>query len=66
MGIENLFLLKEQYEKELIRAEAKVCVINDLIAMQEPTVCEAPCTEEAEAYGAQEAVTVNTETQSIF
>lgn len=37
MDMETLLELKRQYELELIRAEAKVAVINDIIASQKPT-----------------------------
>lgn len=37
MDMETLLELKRQYELELIRAEAKVTVINDIIASQKPT-----------------------------
>lgn len=36
MNTEMLFELKKQYELELIRAEAKVTVINDIIANTVP------------------------------
>jgi hypothetical protein len=45
MNMETLFALKEEYEKELIRAEAKVAVINDLIAINTPTE-EVDCSEQ--------------------
>lgn len=45
MDMETLFALKEEYEKELIRAEAKVAVINDLIARNTPTE-EVDCSEQ--------------------
>jgi hypothetical protein len=38
MGLENLYTLKEQYERELIRAEAKVTVVTDLIALEEAKI----------------------------
>jgi hypothetical protein len=37
MNMETLYELKKQYELELIRAEAKVAVITDIIANSEPT-----------------------------
>jgi hypothetical protein len=37
MDMETLLELKRQYELELIRAEAKVTVINDIISSQKPT-----------------------------
>jgi ribosomal protein L31E len=43
--METLFALREEYEKELIKAEAKVAVINDLIARNTPTE-EVDCSDE--------------------
>lgn len=41
MNLESLYELKKQYELELIRAEAKVAVITDIIASSESDVeCE--------------------------
>jgi hypothetical protein len=40
MNIEALYELKKQYEIDLIRAEAKVAVITDIIATQERTAEE--------------------------
>lgn len=34
MKIENLYELRANYEKELALAEAKVAVVNDIIAME--------------------------------
>jgi hypothetical protein len=45
MNLESLYELKKQYEVELIRAEAKVAVITDIIATQESPP-EAEPTEE--------------------
>ena len=36
MNMETLLELKKQYELELVRAEAKVTVISDIIANSEP------------------------------
>lgn len=35
MELKDLYALKDKYEKELVLAEAKVKVINDLIAIAE-------------------------------
>lgn len=56
MNMEALFELKKQYELELIRAEAKVAVINDIISTTVPTnECES--TDYAET--ASETPTIN-------
>jgi hypothetical protein len=38
MGNVELYALKAQYEKELVMAQAKVAVIDDVIAMFQPEV----------------------------
>lgn len=48
MNMENLYELEKQYELELIRAEAKVAVIRDIIASSKP-VPEYEQTEIAES-----------------
>lgn len=51
MDILELKELKAEYERELLLAEAKVSVINDIIAKAESKVVETECevAEEAEA-----------------
>ena len=38
MGIEELMSLKGEYERELIMAQAKVAVVDDIIARFQPEV----------------------------
>ena len=50
MELKDLYGLKGEYEKELVLAEAKVKVINDLIAIAEDKEkpVEEPTTDESE------------------
>lgn len=50
MELKDLYALKGDYEKELLLAEAKVKVINDLIAIAEDKEkpVEEPTTDESE------------------
>lgn len=45
MGISELMSLKSEYERELIMAQAKVVVINDILARCAPTVSVCDDTE---------------------
>jgi hypothetical protein len=47
MGIAELLALKDEYERELVFAQAKVSVITDIIAKTEPIVAEEEFAEEA-------------------
>lgn len=47
--LETLYELKAKYEKELLVAEAKVSVVNDLIAKEQEKVAESLKTEEQTA-----------------